>query len=148
MAKAIHPGCNEVWALVFLIGGMWVIDGALQLGTLVAFSAYLSRSTGPVQTFLRLYVVWARAKVSLSRIWELARQPQAVLDPEAPKTLPADGRGSIEIDNVSFSHSDHDGGILKGASLRIPAGKRVAITGASGEGKSTLMDLLQRHFDP
>jgi ATP-binding cassette subfamily B protein len=135
-------------ALVFIAGGYLVIEGSLTLGTIVAFTAYLSRATGPVNTLLGLYVAMRRARVSLARIAEITDAASAVEPPLEPRPLPADGRGELRFDNVTFGYGDDRAPVLHGASLTIPGGAKVAILGVSGAGKTTLIDLLQRHYDP
>ncbi len=133
-------------ALVFILGGWLVIEGRLTLGTLIAFTAYLSRATGPIQTLLGLYVAARRALVSLQRVRELARQKPAVTSPALPTPLPASARGAIRFERVRFAHDAID--ILKAADLTIAPGEKVGLIGLSGAGKTTLIDLLQRHYDP
>lgn len=134
-------------AAVFLAGGAMVIDGRLTIGTLIAFIAYLGRAAGPVNTLLGLYIAQRRARVSLERVMELLREPPAVRDPERPLALPPGGRGNIRIEAVSFGFSEARP-LLEGAEAIIPAGVKLGLAGASGIGKSTLVDLLQRHYDP
>ena len=132
-------------ALVFVIGGWLVIQGALTLGTLVAFTAYLGRATGPVQSLLGLYVAAQRALVSLRRVAELHRARPAVISPVQPKRLATRG-GAIRFEHVRFGYGA--GEVLKGADLAIAPGEKVGLMGLSGAGKTTLIDLLQRHYDP
>lgn len=134
-------------AVVFVVGGAQVINGSLTLGTLIAFAAYLARASGPVQTFLGLYAASARAEVSLARVLELLDERPAVSAPDHPLDLPPTARGEVKLDAVSFGHPGRDD-VLNQMSVTFPAGARIGITGASGVGKSTLVDLLQRQFDP
>lgn len=135
-------------AAVFAWGGYRVVDGSLSVGTLLAFSAYLLRATGPAQTLLGLYLGLQRARVSLERVGELLQQAPAVTPPAHPVPLPADARGALDIDGVDFAYAAHGPLLLRGARLHVAPGTKVALTGASGVGKSTLIDLLLRHFDP
>jgi ATP-binding cassette subfamily B protein len=132
-------------ALVFVIGGWLVIEGALTLGTLIAFTAYLGRATGPVQSLLGLYVGAQRALVSLRRVAELHREHPLVTPPVQPKALAGHG-GAIRFEHVRFGYGA--GEVLKGADLAIAPGEKVGLIGLSGAGKTTLIDLLQRHYDP
>ena len=133
-------------ALVFVIGGWMVIEGRLTLGTLIAFAAYLGRASGPVQSLLGLWVATRRALVSLRRVVELTAESPEVVSPPRPRPLPAGARGEVRFEDVHFGH----GGVpvLAGADLVIAAGEKVAIIGPSGAGKTTLIDLLLRHYDP
>ena len=135
-------------AAAFLIGGWWVIEGDWQLGALIAFSTYLGMATGPVGSLLGLYVAVQRMSVSLMRVGELREATAEVADPPAAMAMPPAWRGRIELDGVVFRHRGRAEAVLDGASLVIPAGSKVALTGASGVGKSTLIDLLHRHYDP
>ncbi|MNF26985.1 Lipid A export ATP-binding/permease protein MsbA [compost metagenome] len=134
-------------ACAFIIGGYWVVQGTWQLGALIAFSTYLGMAVGPVQSLLGLYVALQRMTVSLGRVMELQREPAQVAQPEHPCELPA-GAGDLRFDNVWFAHDERAQPVLRGVTAHIPAGCKVAISGASGVGKSTLIDLLQRFYDP
>lgn len=133
-------------ALVFIIGGWLTIRGELTVGTLIAFSAYLARSTGPVQTLLGLYVAWQRARVSLRRVREIADLEPAVQSPARPVVLPSTARGELRLDHVGFAYEAVE--ILRDVDVTVAAGSKTGLIGVSGVGKSTLIDLLLRHYDP
>jgi len=135
-------------AAAFVIGGWWVINDAWQLGALIAFSTYLGMATGPVNSLLGLYVAVQRMSVSLMRVSELREAPVDVEMRVGLHAPDAAWRGGIELDDVVFRHPGRQEAVLDGASVSIPAGSKVALTGASGVGKSTLIDLLHRHYDP
>ncbi|ENO93800.1 ABC transporter [Thauera sp. 28] len=135
-------------AAAFVIGGWWVINDAWQLGALIAFSTYLGMATGPVNSLLGLYVAVQRMSVSLMRVSELREAPVDVEMRVGLHAPDAAWRGGIELDGVVFRHPGRQEAVLDGASVSIPAGSKVALTGASGVGKSTLIDLLHRHYDP
>lgn len=132
-------------ACAFLIGGYWVVQGTWQLGALIAFSTYLGMAVGPVQSLLGLYVAIQRMTVSLGRVMELRGEQPTVLTPATPQPLPASG--DLRFDDVHFSHPGRST-TLRGIQASIPYGLKVALSGGSGVGKSTLIDLLQRHHDP
>lgn len=134
-------------ACAFLVGGWWVIQGTWQLGALIAFSTYLGMAVGPVQSLLGLYVAVQRMAVSLGRVMELKQEPLAVREAQAPRPMP-EGPGELRLEAVDFAHAGRQGAVLRGVQVRIPGGLKVAISGASGVGKSTLIDLLQRFYDP
>ncbi|MCZ6831517.1 MAG: ABC transporter ATP-binding protein [Gammaproteobacteria bacterium] len=133
-------------ASVFLLGGYWVIQGQLALGSLIAFSAYLGMATGPVQSLLGLYMAWQRLRVSLDRVSYLRQQPLPS-DSSENKPIPADLRGDLALNNVYFKYEDGEP-IFTATSLVIPAGCKAGIHGCTGSGKSTLLDLIQRHLQP
>ncbi|MBK5374354.1 ABC transporter ATP-binding protein [Pseudomonas sp. TH43] len=132
-------------ACAFLIGGYWVVQGAWQLGALIAFSTYLGMAVGPVQSLLGLYVAIQRMTVSLGRVMELRGEEPTVRSPVSPQPVPVSGE--LRFDNVHFSHPGRPS-TLRGIEATIPYGLKVALSGGSGVGKSTLIDLLQRHHDP
>ena len=134
-------------ACAFLVGGYWVIQGTWQLGALIAFSTYLGMAVGPVQSLLGLYVAVQRMAVSLGRVMELQQEPVGVHQATAPVPMPQ-GPGELRLESVHFAHEQRLGRVLGGIDICIPAGVKVAISGASGVGKSTLIDLLQRFYDP
>lgn len=134
-------------ACVFIIGGYWVVQGTWQLGALIAFSTYLGMAVGPVQSLLGLYVAMQRMSVSLGRVMELKCEPAQVSQVARPQPL-AGGQGELRLEGVWFAHPQRAEAVLRGVEVRIAAGLKVAISGASGVGKSTLIDLLQRFYDP
>jgi len=143
------PGTLTSWcrACAFLVGGWWVIQGTWQLGALIAFSTYMGMAVGPVQSLLGLYVAVQRMAVSLGRVMELNRGPVAVRPAVNPQPVP-DGPGELRLEALSFAHEGRQGAVLNNVQVCVPGGLKVAISGASGVGKSTLIDLLQRFYDP
>ncbi|ORL59947.1 ABC transporter ATP-binding protein [Pseudomonas putida] len=134
-------------ACAFMIGGWWVIQGTWQLGALIAFSTYLAMAVGPVQSLLGLYVAVQRMAVSLGRVMELKQARVAVCEADNPQPMPQ-GPGELRLEAVEFAHAGRQGAVLGKVDVRIPGGLKVAVSGASGVGKSTLIDLLQRFYDP
>ena len=133
-------------AAVFLFGGKLVIEGAMTIGTLVAFMAYHLRLLTPVQSLFGLYSNLTTARVSLHRVFELLDTPVEVQEQPNAKPL-ALLQTSIEFERVTLRH-DRDNIVLNEVSFTIPAGKVCAIVGPSGAGKSTIADLLLRFYDP
>ena len=133
-------------ALVFLYGGLRVIDGTLTLGTLVAVMAYQMRLFGPVQALMGLYTSLATVRVSLRRVHEILDVAPEVVESATPVSLSA-VRGEIQLDDVTFSF-DRGAPVLEHVSVRVAPGECLAIVGPSGGGKSTVADLLLRLVDP
>ncbi|EKT4522738.1 ABC transporter ATP-binding protein [Pseudomonas putida] len=134
-------------ACAFLVGGWWVIQGTWQLGALIAFSTYMGMAVGPVQSLLGLYVAVQRMAVSLGRVMELKQAQVAVREADNPQPMPQ-GPGELRLEAVEFAHAGRQGAVLGKVDVHIPGGLKVAVSGASGVGKSTLIDLLQRFYDP
>ncbi|WP_421866540.1 ABC transporter ATP-binding protein [Motiliproteus sp.] len=140
----------------FLIGGYAVIQGEMELGALIAFSAYLGMAVGPVHTLLGLYMAVQRLQVSLDRVCELTQASPLVTDSvsnPAADLVESETRASTEaaeirIAQLNFGYEAGADPVLRQASALIAGASRVGIVGSSGAGKSTLIDLLQRHYDP
>jgi len=133
-------------AIVFLVGGWRVIDGAITMGTLVAFIAYQMRLVGPIQGLMGLYASIASARVSLRRVHEILDTPPEVEQLPAAQPL-ASARGALRLEHVTFSF-DRGAPVLDDVSLTVAPGECIAIVGPTGVGKSTIADLLVRHLDP
>jgi ATP-binding cassette subfamily B protein len=133
--------------LVFVIGGYGVIQGSMELGSLIAFTTYLGMAVGPVQTLLGLYTGSQRMVVSLERVQALSGAQPDVVDGKSAG-LPPGLAGEIHFDDVSFAYPETSELILDHASARFPAGIKIGLYGPSGIGKTTLVDLLLRHYDP
>ena len=133
-------------AVVFVVGGMRVIDHAITIGTLVAFIAFQMRLVWPIQALMGLYASLASARVSLRRVNEILDAPLDVVEAPDAVPLPA-ARGHIALDDVTFGFG-RGVAVLDHVSLEVRAGERLAIVGRSGEGKSTIADLLVRQLDP
>lgn len=144
---AVDSLFSAVSAVIGLVGGWWVIQGTWQLGALIAFSTYMGMAVGPVQSLLGLYVAVQRMAVSLGRVMELKQETVAVRPAANPQPMP-DGPGELRLEGVSFAHEGRQGAVLNDVQVCVPGGLKVAISGASGVGKSTLIDLLQRFYDP
>jgi ATP-binding cassette, subfamily B, bacterial len=133
-------------AVVFLAGGWRVISGVITMGTLVAFVAYQMRLVSPIQALMALYTSLTTARVSLRRVHEILDTPVEV-DEEPDAVGLREVRGEVTFEDVLFTH-DRGDAVLDALSLTVRAGERVALVGRSGEGKSTVADLLVRHLDP
>jgi ATP-binding cassette, subfamily B, bacterial len=133
-------------AIVFLYGGHMVIAQTLSIGSLVAFMAYHARLLSPVQTMMGTWSSILMGAVSLQRVYEVLDAPVEVQD--APNATPLVApQGEVVFRDVQFRHVAETP-LLENVSLRIPPGSVCAIVGSSGAGKSTIVDLLLRFYDP
>ena len=133
-------------AVVLLVGGRQVVSGSLTLGDFTAFYAYLLLLINPMRQLGIALGMAQRATASGARIFELLdREPQVVAPPGAPP-LPA-GAGRVELRNVSFAYEGAPAPALRDIDLEVEAGTTVALVGATGSGKSTLVQLLGRLYD-
>ncbi len=133
--------------LVMLYGGHLVIDGNLTIGELVAFNAYVVLLIGPLRMLGSLINQAQRAAVSAGRVNEILTESPVIVDPPHAEEIPPGG-GHVEFQDVDFAYPGVAGGVLRGLDLDIPAGESVALVGATGSGKSTVVKLIPRFYDP
>jgi ATP-binding cassette, subfamily B, bacterial len=132
-------------ALALGVGGWWVHEGMLTVGTVAFFVLTLSNLFEPVQQLSQLFNMVQSAGAGLYKLYELLDTPVDV--PERPGAVDLAGRGDIEVDRASFAYGDGPR-VLRNVSLRIPRGTRLALVGPTGAGKSTLAKLVARLYDP
>ncbi|MFE7478797.1 ABC transporter ATP-binding protein [Streptomyces sp. NPDC057552] len=133
-------------AAVIIVGAGRIEAGTLTTGALVAYLLYIELFFAPVQQLSQVFDGYQQATVSLGRIQELLREPTSTADPEEPMDV-LSLRGEIAFEDVSFAYGDEEEA-LTGIDLRIPAGQTVAFVGETGAGKSTLVKLVARFYDP
>jgi ATP-binding cassette subfamily B protein len=136
-------------AAILLYGGTRAIDGAVSIGVLVAFVGYLTNFFEPIQQLSQVYTTYQSGMAALDKIFELLDEQPDVRDaPDAIDLPPL--RGGIEFEDVSFSYGRGDDGgfALRDVDLTVPPGQTVALVGATGAGKSTLVKLVARFYDP
>ncbi|MGW3405817.1 ABC transporter ATP-binding protein, partial [Streptomyces zhihengii] len=135
-------------AAVLIVGGARIEAATLTTGALVAYLLYIDLFFAPVQQLSQVFDGYQQAAVSLGRVQELLREPTSTAAAERPREVRA-LRGDIAFENVSFAYgADGDEEALTGVDLRIPAGQTVAFVGETGAGKSTLVKLVARFYDP
>ncbi|WP_405897821.1 ABC transporter ATP-binding protein/permease [Streptomyces sp. NBC_00727] len=133
-------------AAVLIVGAGRVDDGTLTAGALVAYLLYIDLFFAPVQQLSQVFDGYQQAAVSLGRIQELLREPASTTDRGDTRDV-RELRGEIAFEDVSFAYGDEEAA-LRGVDLRIPAGQTVAFVGETGAGKSTLVKLVARYYDP
>ena len=133
--------------LAFLIGGRMAMGGEISIGDFVAFSLYLGALTWPMIALGWVINLFQRGAASMARINRVLNTGAEIAEPEGAVVLP-EVRGEIEFRNVSFRYPGTEREVLSGISFRAAAGSLVAVVGATGSGKSTLVHLLARLYDP
>jgi len=141
-------------AAIVLYGGSQAIDGAIQIGVIVAFVGYLQVFFDPIQQLSQLYTTYQQGMAALDKVFDLLDTEPDMVDAQGafdPGTL----RGEIEMEGVWFSYSDDapEGAeaadwALREIDLHVPPGQTLALVGATGAGKSTLAKLVARFYDP
>lgn len=135
-------------AAVLVVGAQRVVAGDLQPGVLLAFMLYLGLFFAPVQQLSSVFDGYQQARVGLRRIADLLRTPTSIIPPEQPVEVPEHLRGEIELRGVTFAYPGTSTPALHDVSLTIRPGETVAFVGETGAGKSTVVKLLARFYDP
>jgi ATP-binding cassette subfamily B protein len=142
-------------SVILLYGGTQAINGALEIGVIVSFVAYLTTFFEPIQELSQLYTTYQSGMAALDKIFDLLDTEPDMID--APGAIdPGRIRGEIELDDVWFSYSDEtdpakvpeEEWVLEGVDLHVPPGQTLALVGATGAGKSTFAKLVARFYDP
>ncbi len=133
--------------LVLVFGGLQVVSGESTLGTFVAFLFLVRYLAGPMIGFGWSVSLFQRGRASLARLHELWATPVRIRDDDAPLE-PTATHGALSIQNLTFEYGGADGAALQDISVEVPAGASVGIIGPVGAGKSTLVNLMVRLYDP
>ena len=130
----------------FTVGGMMALEGSLNVGAYGALVFLTQRLLWPLTGLAEVIDLFERAMASTRRILDLLAEPVHVRD-EGGKALQEPVKGDVELEKVSF-HYPSSGAGIRDISLSVPAGNTLALVGATGSGKSTLIKLLLRFYDP
>ena len=133
-------------SLIIWFGGGWVLDESLTLGVLVAFLLYAQRFFRPISDMSEKFNILQSAMASSERIFTLLDTPVKTQSPTKPTPRPAPAKGRIEFDGVWFAYGD-DNYVLRDVSFVVEPGERIGIVGATGAGKTTIINLLMRFYD-
>ncbi len=149
--SAFLPGIDILPALgqiaVLGLGGHRVLAGEMTIGELVAFNVYVALMIQPLRTIGMTVAFGQRAAAALTRIDEVLSTAPAITSPAHPTPLPPPPGGHVRFEGVRFGY-DPLAPILDGFTLDVPAGRSIALVGATGSGKSTVARLMLRFYDP
>ena len=135
---------NISLVIMIVIGGIFVMNGNMTLGTLVAFNGYIGNVIWPLRMLGNLLDLLSRSNASAKKIFKIIDRKSEIFTIES-SYKPDKIEGDIEFDNVSFKYNDEV--VLKDINLKIPSGSTVALMGTTGSGKSTLLNLIGRYYD-
>jgi len=133
-------------AAILWFGGVWTLQGTLELGSLVAFVLYSQRFFRPISDLSEKFNILQSAMASSERIFALLDTPVVVASPAATALVPSNGPGHIRFEHVWFAYRD-DQYVLEDVTFDVAPGQRVGVVGATGAGKTTLINLLMRFYD-
>jgi ATP-binding cassette subfamily B multidrug efflux pump len=148
MSPVLTACVNVGMVIVLYAGGLRAIRGALSIGEIVAFTNYLLTTMTPLTMMAMLSNVWAAGIASAKRVNQILDTVPEVLDLPDALALPERSPGRVVLQDVSFHYNGTgDEAVLNGVNLVAEAGQTVAILGATGAGKSTLVNLVPRFYD-
>jgi ATP-binding cassette subfamily B protein/subfamily B ATP-binding cassette protein MsbA len=137
-------------AILMATGGVQVLNGSLTVGSLLVFLTYVAALYGPMAALAYLSASFAEASAQARRVIEVLETGKEVMDKPGAMALP-DGRlavaGGVGFESVSFGY-EQDRLVLQDINLNVAPGETVALVGPSGAGKTTLVSLIPRFFDP
>jgi ATP-binding cassette subfamily B multidrug efflux pump len=158
---AMHPSFGAFAGLGMVVvlgmGGSLALQGTISIGSFVAFGMYLAMLTWPMIALGWVINLFQRGAASMRRLLEILDARPLLVAPASPRSLPRSSGGrTIEFRDVGFHYPtppDDDGGgeprwVLRHISFVVPAGSTLGVVGATGSGKSALMDLIPRLYDP
>jgi ABC-type multidrug transport system fused ATPase/permease subunit len=132
--------------VVWLVGGNWVIKGVLSLGLLLQFITYMNQFYAPIQMLIQLVEVYQQSSTAAERVFNIMNMPSELQDHDRSVDL-KNPKGRIKLENVSFGYQPGER-ILKNIDLSIEPGQMIGVVGQTGSGKSTLVSLVCRFYDP
>jgi ATP-binding cassette subfamily B protein len=148
MSPVLTVCVNIGMVIVIWAGGLQAIQGSLSVGQIVAFTNYLLTTMSPLIMMTLLSNVWANGIASAKRITDVLDTMPEVQDKAQALLLPPTLAGQLVFENVAFHYNGHSSEeVLEGVNLEVEAGKTLAILGATGAGKSTLINLVPRFYD-
>jgi ATP-binding cassette, subfamily B, bacterial len=135
----------RIGAIAF--GGYLVFQGEITIGTLIAFLGYVGGLFGPLQGLSSIYTTVRKASVSLEEIFSILDFEEHLADRDDAQEITS-VRGEVRFEDVKFNYGGREQAIIRGVDLAVHPGETLALVGPSGAGKTTLMALLMRFYDP
>ena len=147
-SNSIAQFIQKIFELMILtFGAVFVMDGTLTVGALVAFRMLSGRVTGPVLRLVQLWQEYQQASLSVKRIGDIFNSPTEAVNSTNLSNLPKI-KGNIKFDKVRFRYKIDNPEVIKDVSFEIKQGSIIGVVGRSGSGKSTISKLIQRLYIP
>lgn len=141
-----HIFTNLGYVTVAVLGGIFTINGQINIGSLQAFIQYVSRFNRPITEIASTTSTMQSLLAASERIFEFLSEPEEEPDPDPAKTIEK-VKGEVEFHNVNFGYFENKP-VIRDFSVKVRPGMNVAIVGPTGAGKTTLINLLMRFYDP
>lgn len=138
---------NGITLLVVWVGAHQIADSKMQVGDMMAFMQYAIQIMISFLMMSVMFIMIPRASVSAQRIAEVLETSESIVDPKEPKHFDENGKGTVEFKNVSFMYPGAEEDAIKDISFTALPGQTTAFIGATGSGKSTLINLIPRFYD-
>ena len=146
LMPAMMLGMNLLSVTIVWVGGHAIAESTLQIGDMMAFIQYAMQIIMAFLMIAMMFILVPRASVSAVRIREVLDAPLSITDPEKSAELP-EPKGLVEFHDVSFRYGGADSDVLEHISFTAKPGETTAFIGATGSGKSTLVNLIPRFYD-
>ena len=146
LSPVLEFGGGVVVALIIVVAGWRILEGVSTIGAFSGFVSAVLLALRPARALANFSVTFQQAASAAERVFEKLEQPPGIVDRPDARACPRP-EGEIRFEDVSFRY-EQGGAVLQGVNLVVPPGERVALVGPSGAGKTTLINLVLRLFDP
>ena len=146
LSPVLEFGGGVVVALIIVVAGWRILEGVSTIGAFSGFVSAVLLALRPARALANFSVTFQQAASAAERVFEKLEQPPGLVDRPDARACPRP-EGEIRFEDVSFRY-EQGGAVLQGVNLVVPPGERVALVGPSGAGKTTLINLVLRLFDP
>jgi ATP-binding cassette subfamily B protein len=138
---------NGMSILIIWVGGHYVAESQMQVGDMMAYIQYIMHVMFSFMMVSMMFIMLPRAQVSAGRIVEVLDTDPSIVDPDEPRSIESDKRGSVEFKNVNFRYEGAEEDALSNINFTALPGQTIAFTGPTGSGKSSILNLIPRFYD-